>query len=184
MLDCVDSTNNYIKKLPLGDIPSVAIARQQTGGRGTHGKSFFSPPDSGLYMTVGFKPTFNLEHSLTVTRMTAVALRRTLSRFSVIPPMIKPINDIYIDGKKVAGILTEAETCGVGKISAIYVGIGVNCFKSSLPDELTDIAGYIEKPVRPFTVQELAEDILNEFFALLYDFDIQKIIREYESHTL
>ncbi len=184
MLDCVDSTNNYIKNLDLGDIPLAVIAREQTGGRGTQGRSFFSPPDSGLYMTIGFKPEFNLEHSLTVTRMAGVVLHRVLSRFSLLPPFIKPINDIYIGGKKVAGILTEAETYGTGKISAIYVGIGVNCFRSELPDELSGIAGYIEKPARPFTIEELAEAIINEFFYLLADFDIEKIIREYEAKTL
>ena len=184
VLDCVDSTNNYIKERGIGEIPTVVIANQQTHGRGTQGRNFFSPPGSGLYMTIGFKPEFDLEHSLTVTRMAGVALRRVLSRFSCLPPLIKPINDIYIDGKKVAGILTEADTCGTGRISAIYVGIGVNCFKSSLPEDISGIAGYIEHPVRTFTIEELAEAVLNEFFELLENFDIKKIIEEYDSHTL
>ena len=185
VLNSVDSTNNYIKTLELGDVPWAVIALEQTAGRGTHGRSFWSPGGTGVYLTIGFKPEsvpipLDMEQIQTVTRMAGVAVRRVLSRYSLDEPRIKPVNDILIDGRKVAGILTEGLTEGVGKFSAIYVGIGVNCFEAALPEDIRETATWNNHPAREFTVLELAQDIIDEFLGLLKGLDVEKVLEEYE----
>lgn len=97
VLNSVDSTNNYIKALDIGETPRAVIALEQTAGRGTHGRSFWSPKGSGIYLTIGFRPDavgleLSMEQIQTVTRMAGVALRRVLSRYSLDEPRIKPVS--------------------------------------------------------------------------------------------
>lgn len=208
VLETVDSTNNYIKSLELGAAPRAVIALSQTAGRGTHGRSFWSPAGTGVYLTIGFKPeaagqgsaicpkaaaevaagsaslSLTMEQIQTVTRMAGVAVRRVLSRYSLDEPRIKPVNDILINGRKVAGILSEGHTSGVGHFDAIYVGVGVNCFKSEFPEDIRDTAGWISRPARDFTVLELACDVIDEFLGLLEDLDVAAVLREYDEFAV
>ena len=191
-LDSVDSTNNCIKTVDLSEGPAVIISREQTEGRGTVGRKFFSPRDRGLYLSVGFQPEFDFEHVMTVTRMTGVALRRVLARHCASEPFIKPVNDIYMNGRKVAGILTESTTSGIHRIGAVYVGIGVNCFPSEFPEEIKDKAGCLIteeeprsgalEPPRRF-IENLAAEVLEEFFGFLGSFDIPSVLSEYERYA-
>ena len=189
VLNSVDSTNNYIKTLDIGETPRAVVALEQTAGRGTHGRSFWSPRGSGIYLTIGFRPDavdleLSMEQIQTVTRMAGVALRRVLSRYSLDEPRIKPVNDILIGSRKVAGILTEALTEGVGKFGTIYVGIGVNCFEAAIPEELRDTAGWITRPAREFTVLDLAQDIIDEFLGMLSSLDVDAVLEEYDNYTI
>lgn len=199
VLKTVDSTNNYIKTLELGAAPRAVIALSQTAGRGTHGRSFWSPEGTGVYLTIGFRPesvavsasgqdsaplSLSMEQIQTVTRMAGVAVRRVLSRYSLDEPRIKPVNDILINGRKVAGILSEGSTSGVGHFDAIYVGIGVNCFPSELPEGIRDTAGWISRPIREFTVLELAYDMIDEFLGMLEDLDVDAVLKEYDDYVV
>jgi BirA family biotin operon repressor/biotin-[acetyl-CoA-carboxylase] ligase len=127
-LDEVDSTNRYA--LDAGRVGLLVSAKTQTGGKGTKGRTWFSPAGSNLYMTI------------TVGRpdgrfplVAGVAVHQALS--SILPETrinIKWPNDIIISGSKVCGILCETK----GALTA--VGIGINVNQTSWPDELWDTA--------------------------------------------
>ena len=164
MLDCVDSTNNFAKSIGDLSLPHVVVSREQTNGRGTRGRSFYSPKDKGVYLSITFSPNREIDPD-TLTTDIGVAVASVLSNYSKDVPYTKPVNDIYINGKKVAGILTEADTIGPMKFSRITIGIGINLFKQDFPDDIKNIAGYIENPEYDFKLEDVAEDVINRIFS-------------------
>lgn len=111
LLDSVDSTNNYIRKLIASAVPGVrtlaVIADRQTGGRGRYGRSFYSPEDTGIYMSFAFRAEPDDPGIGHITAYTAAILHRILSPFSASPLKIKWVNDLYNDSGKTTGVLTE-----------------------------------------------------------------------------
>lgn len=134
--ESVDSTSSYARRnavlLPL---PCIITASHQTNGRGRQGKSFFSPRDTGLYMTLLLKA--NPDADL-ITPAAAVAVCKAIEAASHIKPSIKWVNDIYVEGKKVCGILSEC-FC-VENTAYLAVGIGINLTTEDFPPELTQAA--------------------------------------------
>lgn len=161
VLDSIDSTNDYAKSLAY-DGPETAItADEQTGGRGRYGRAFSSPKGTGIYLTYSFSPKFPLSEVTKVTTITACVVHRVLSHYAE-GLGIKWINDIYRDGLKICGILTE----GVGSIEAnferIIVGIGINVFPANFPEELRGIAGSLtESSDAEFSRNEIITEIVN-----------------------
>ena len=129
VLDSVDSTNTYAKKssdILLG----LICARTQTAGRGRQGHSFYSPLDTGLYMTAVLPITPMQAYEFSLTAAAAVACVRAISKLCKKTPHIKWVNDLYLDGKKIAGILTEADS------NRVIVGIGINVTTDIFPPDL------------------------------------------------
>ncbi|MDO5325200.1 MAG: biotin--[acetyl-CoA-carboxylase] ligase [Clostridia bacterium] len=117
-----DSTNLRLKEAArAGEIsaPYVLAADCQTAGRGRLGRSFLSPPGTGLYMSILFAPPLDAD-SGSITILAAVAVCRAIEEMTDLKPKIKWVNDLFVNGKKVCGIL--AERIGEG----VIVGIGVN----------------------------------------------------------
>ena len=146
--DEIDSTNLEAKRYaasnsePLQEIP-VFIAKSQTGGRGRLGRSFFSPEETGLYMSILLPINENLIETDLITPATGVAVCRTIEELSTETPKIKWVNDVYINKKKVCGILAEGIIDStLGKISNVVLGIGINLFepKAGFPEEIANIA--------------------------------------------
>lgn len=140
----IDSTNNEAKRRAGtdGGIRLYATTHQ-TAGRGRRGRSFYSPKDTGLYMTLALPLCLAPADVQKITCAAAVAVCETVEELSDKKPMIKWVNDIFIDGRKAAGILAEL-ICGAdGQPSEVIVGIGLNLNTESFPDELADIAGNI-----------------------------------------
>lgn len=137
LLDTVDSTNTEARRRQ--DIKcGIIIARHQTAGRGRHGRSFYSPDKSGLYMSVILPITPMDAYEFSLTAAAAVAAVSAIEKVCKLSPLIKWVNDIYLGGKKVAGILTEADTCRV------IVGIGINVSTTDFPADLP-LAGSLGK---------------------------------------
>lgn len=183
--DCLDSTNRVARELDsadLADAPSLIIANEQTHGRGRLGRSFYSPPGTGLYMTLAFRPDFGLNKAMLVTTIAAVAVCRAIDDVTGLRAKIKWVNDIYLGDKKICGIMTEAQSnFETGNIDKIILGIGVNCFECAFPEDLQEIAGHIEAPKKEFTRAQLAAAIVNQFYGCLAEPDTGKLIREYKS---
>ncbi|MDD4126037.1 MAG: biotin--[acetyl-CoA-carboxylase] ligase [Eubacteriales bacterium] len=137
----VDSTNNYLKKLiseGAGHMTAV-IAEAQTGGRGRQGKSFASPA-GGIYISFYYNfPDMREEELPSVTPTVAVCVAEAIEKTANISVNIKWVNDIYYNGKKICGILTERS----GTEKGFIVGIGINLSETGIPDELKEKAGYI-----------------------------------------
>lgn len=149
VFDTIDSTNVKAKQLVVeGKIGhgSAIIASQQTAGRGRLGRSFHSPKN-GLYLSVVIKPDFEMSKSTLVTVATAVAVAEAIDDVCGCeePAKIKWVNDIYLNNKKVCGILTEAiADFETGSIDSLIIGVGINTSTKGFPDELKSIAGAVE----------------------------------------
>ncbi len=180
----VDSTNRIARELEDCSTPTIIIAEEQTKGRGRLGRSFYSPPGAGLYMTIAFRPNFGLDKAMLITTLTAVAICRAFDQVTGTHPKIKWVNDIYLQGKKVCGIMTEAQSSfETGNIDKVIIGIGINCFKTILPPELEEIVTYIENPQKEFTRADLAAAIINELAAILHEKDTHRLLREYKARS-
>ncbi len=185
VLDKIDSTNNYAKTLECNGIPNIVIAEEQTKGRGRLGRSFHSPASKGIYMTISFEPTFGLDKAMLITTLSAVAVCHAFEDTVGIGPKIKWVNDIYLQGKKACGILTEAESnFETGAISRINVGIGINCFEQNFPDEIKDKAAYIGNGAKDYSRNDLIAAVVNNFFDLIENFNRQKLLRDYKSRSM
>ena len=123
----IDSTNSYARRLAGTGAPEgeVVIAERQSEGRGRLGRSWESPPYCNLYFSLLLRPTLAPVHAPQITLMAAVALADTVAAFVAEPPAIKWPNDILLQGKKLAGILTES-SCDAKRIEFVILGIGVN----------------------------------------------------------
>lgn len=167
-LDCVDSTNNYAKKnisaLPL---PSLITAEMQTAGRGRQGKSFYSPDKTGLYMTLAFEAPESCD-LLTAAAAVAVCLELEAAGAK---PQIKWVNDVYLDGLKICGILAECFICKGSKYIAL--GIGINITTKDFPNDIPN-AGSLNINCDKAM---LADGIAKRFFELT---DSKYILNEYK----
>lgn len=144
----VDSTNTVAKALAEKGAPenTVVLAETQTAGRGRMQRAFASPESTGIYMSIILRPDFSAEKALTVTTAAAVAVAEAVEAVSEVKASIKWVNDVYSNGKKICGILTEAATeAGSSKLRYAILGVGINVTepREGFPHELKDIAGAV-----------------------------------------
>ena len=122
-----DSTNTRAKELAAQGAPegTLIIAEKQTKGRGRRGRNWFSPPGGGIYFSLILRPAISPGETPRITLMTAVVLAETLISMMKLKLRIKWPNDILVNGKKLAGILTEIST-EMDAVNYIVVGLGMN----------------------------------------------------------
>ena len=177
---------------------AVIVAEKQTAGRGRSGRSFISPAKTGIYLTVIYSPKGGITDPAKITAFSAVAVCRALSKLYGIQPAIKWINDIFYNGKKICGILTEGTTnFETGIIEAALIGIGVNIEENpeAFGGELSKTAGGIfageggiktsERGTHPaggtkITRAQLAAQIAGETLQVLSE-PASSVIEEYKS---
>src|SRR5215204_473489 len=114
------------------------VARQQTAGRGRHGRVWVSEKDAGLFFSVVLRPKIEARFLPLITLMSAVAVHDTLKALYTLDCNIKWVNDIHVAGKKICGIL--AETAETTKGLAVVAGIGINLKQTSFPPEIAGAA--------------------------------------------
>ncbi len=177
----VTSTNTIMKeRAKKGDCDySVLIASKQTAGRGRMGRNFYSPQKSGLYMSVTLKLKAG-ENPLLITTDAAVCAARVLEKMSGKEALIKWVNDIYIDSRKVCGILTE----GVGEYAVL--GIGINIFppKGGFPEDIKDKAGAVFEKKLPHIREYVAINFLREFFSVYQKQERATMLSEYKTRSM
>ena len=141
--DVVTSTNTLLKEMAHSGAKSgtVIIANKQTAGKGRMGRCFYSPENTGIYLSVLLREPSLSEPTL-LTTAAAVAVMKAISRTTKKEPQVKWVNDILLDNKKVCGILTEGEFCESRLMFAI-VGIGINVSTQNFPDDIKSRAGSI-----------------------------------------
>ena len=149
--ETLDSTNRTAKELAIAGAPggTVVIARSQTLGKGRREHEFFSP-EGGIYMSIILTPDMlpSLEPDV-VTALAGVSVCKAVQDLCGIEPRIKPVNDLFVDGKKICGILTESGTeFDTGTVQWIVIGIGINFDSdiSGFPKGLQSIAGALFEP--------------------------------------
>ena len=130
ILTSTESTNDYLRGKALEGYKEglTVIAGEQTGGRGRTGRSFYSPADTGIYMSLLLNPeNCSPAKAVKFTTMAAVAACQAIEKVSQKKTQIKWVNDIYIEGKKVSGILTEgAVSLEKGTLEYVILGMGLN----------------------------------------------------------
>ncbi len=182
IFDCLDSTNTYAAELfrAGAEHGTAVIAREQSAGRGRNGNSFFSPRDTGLYMSLilccnslGIMPQ-------QTTIAAAVAARRGICKVTGVSPSIKWVNDLYYRGRKICGILAEGMTEGE-ELAGVVVGIGINCTTAQemFPPELREKAGSLGE--YSFSTNRLAAEIMKELLSLSENSGFSDILEEYRS---
>lgn len=191
----IDSTNLEAKRYaasnsePLQEIP-VFIAKSQTGGRGRLGRSFFSPDETGLYMSILLPIDENLIETDLITPAAGVAVCRTIEELSKEEPKIKWVNDVYINKKKVCGILAEGIIdTNLKKISKVVLGIGINLFepKTGFPEEISNIATSLfgKNVENPESVKYQFVGKLLENLEKTLDSQVEnQVMEEYKSRSL
>jgi len=143
--DSIDSTNTHAKTLAAAGAPhgTVLIANQQTGGRGRMGRSFQSPIDMGIYLSVILRPNCPGHDMMHLTCAVAVAMCHAVESVTGLRPGIKWTNDLILGKRKLGGILTELSinSC-TGLVDYAVVGIGINCNQQlqDFPLELQNLA--------------------------------------------
>ncbi len=185
--DVTDSTNIRAKELAEEGHPSgtLVVADRQEAGRGRRGRSWDSPPGTGIFMTLLLKPEMNPNHASMLTLVAAMAVARAISKCAGTEALIKWPNDIVIGGKKICGILTEM-SAQFDFINHIVIGIGINVHNEHFPEEIAETAGSIflqtGKRIRR---AELIEQILEQFehyYAIFMETeDLSGLVREYNS---
>ena len=187
IFDELDSTNNYLKKIGSNceKENQLVIALSQTGGRGRMGRSFYSPNDTGLYFSLLLHPEFSAEKSLFLTVMAAVSVAETVMKYNSNDVKIKWVNDIYIDGKKVCGILTEGSINSDKMLDYAVVGIGINVVapENGFPDDIKNIATAIfPGKTQDYIKEKIVADVVNKFFDM-YNGNDKDYVRRYKDYS-
>ena len=177
--DVVTSTNDVLKKNAESyESGTVLCAKEQTRGKGRSGHSFYSPP-TGLYFSVLLKGEQINPSVLTV--LAAVAVMKGIRETYGIKTQVKWVNDIFYNGKKVCGILTEG-AFEKGKLKHAIVGIGINISTEIFPDEIKNIAGSLGENTNKN--DELLSKILDHFSYEIQNFSDGKFLEFYKKNCL
>lgn len=141
--DTIDSTNTEaLKQARLGaDEGLCIVARQQTAGRGRHGRTWVSEKDAGLYFSIVLRPKLDAKFLPLITLMAGIAVHDTLQEIGL-KSDVKWVNDILVNEKKISGIL--AETTETNEGVAVILGVGINLKCTNFPPEIADIATSLE----------------------------------------
>lgn len=160
----IPSTNTALKEMAAQDssIGTTLIAARQTAGRGRLGRQFHSP-EGGLYLSTLIAPTD------TATCCAAVAAARAIESLCDANIDIKWVNDLYLNGRKVAGILAEGVFAPDGTLTAVVLGIGINVGEMTFPADLQSIATSLGNEGFALTREDLAAAFLNELTTVLAD---------------
>ena len=169
VMDQVPSTNSLLRQLALqgAEEGTVILARSQSAGRGRMGREFYSPRDTGLYLSLLLRPQgLTPGESLGITTMAASALCLAVEEVTGKEPKIKWVNDLLLDGRKISGILTEGSlSMETGNMDFVVLGLGINLYspQDGFPEELQNIAGALfEKPQKNLK-NRLTEAFLRNF---------------------
>lgn len=198
--EVLDSTNTYAMGLLnnsnniLSLDENIIIADRQTAGRGRMNRAFYSPAETGLYMSAIYVPGANVKNTdsndyfiknpALITVGAAIAVCRAIKNIFNFETQIKWVNDIYFNDKKICGILAEGHfNFASQKIDAVVIGIGVNICTDDFPIELKKKAGslFIEGE-KIFDKLKFAEEICNQLYDILRNNNV-KIIDEYKSRS-
>ena len=144
----IGSTNTALKAMAAeGAAEGLAlVAGEQTAGRGRMGRSFYSPADSGVYFSLLLRPELPAERVTGITACAAVAAAETIEELSGLRTQIKWVNDVFLGGRKVCGILSEGSLdCESGMMNYVVVGVGINTRPpaADFPEELRGVAGAV-----------------------------------------
>lgn len=189
--DKVDSTNNIAKNIILSGAAEgvTVVAQEQTSGKGRLGRTFFSKR-GGVYFSIVLRPKKNSGNILFITVAAAVAAAQAIETISHKKCEIKWVNDIYINNKKVCGILAEGGFDTKGKIDYCILGVGINLFtpKGDFPKKLLLAGSVFNKKSKIIFKNRVKERVVaefcNNFFKYYRNLNKKEFIKEYQARSL
>lgn len=192
--DEIDSTNRQMKdNIRKGEAacPDLIIAGCQTAGRGRLGRKFESPQGTGIYMTYKIDPDKAASNPILITSAAAVAVAGAVRQIGF-DASIKWVNDIYVNSKKVCGILAES-VCNPDGSRYIVLGIGINYStgKDSFSDEVKNIAGSLYEmddnnrlPAGAVTRNRLIALVMDNFIDICKNIDSRQFMKQYRDWSM
>ncbi len=186
IFDVLSSTNDFAKDIVNSNNfihGTTIIANSQTSGRGRFARTFFSPANTGIYFSTILKKSLPIKDVSLITLISAIAVCKAIKKLTNLNPKIKWINDIYLNGKKICGILVE-NICNFNNLQskAIVSGIGINISTKDFPKDIENKAGSIM--YKNLSRNKLIAEILNNLFELSEDVYSKKVIEEYKNLSL
>lgn len=186
------STNDQLKEIAKsgGAEGTVVISEEQTKGKGRMGRNFYSPQGQGIYLSILLRPDMPADKAVAITIKTAVAVAEAIDKIAGVNSRIKWINDLFLQGKKICGILTEASMeMESGKLEYVIVGIGINVNKKNLivPETLESIMGYISESGskdHQISRNRLIAEILNRIEAVYLNDDFSSVLKIYKDKSM
>jgi BirA family biotin operon repressor/biotin-[acetyl-CoA-carboxylase] ligase len=178
----IDSTNTQAKRLinEGKNDTMLLIADEQTAGRGRQGKSFYSPALTGIYMTLVTHPMTALQNAVTATTAAAVAVCKAVEKLTDKKPKIKWVNDVYLSGKKICGILTEAVTdFETQTVTSVVIGIGMNIKTVDFPDSVENASCLSANVKRADLIAAITDELIKINSSNYSDF-----ISYYRTHSM
>ncbi|MGN0765783.1 MAG: biotin--[acetyl-CoA-carboxylase] ligase [Christensenellales bacterium] len=187
VLDTVTSTNDYIEGLLRDQFVEglLVVAEEQTAGKGRiEGRRFFSPAGYGIYMSMAVKVGCSMEQAGLITPAVAVAVARAVEKVCGISLQIKWVNDLYLSGKKVGGIMCNARADS-DSVDSVIVGIGVNAQQPDLPipDDLVDKIAYLYDD-NDLDRNVLIAEIYREVMAIAEELTCADFLSEYKQRSM
>ncbi len=182
--DSVSSTNTILQQRYTENEGLVIVANSQELGMGRINRNFFSPKDTGVYFSLLLKPLIDSDKKNFITSMAGIAVCRAIHSILGLNAKIKWVNDVYIDGKKVCGILTQGSfSFENNKMEYIVLGIGINVYNpiNGFPKNIENSAGSVITQKQGELRNRLIAEVLNEFWELYKNFDFNAISSEYKS---
>jgi BirA family biotin operon repressor/biotin-[acetyl-CoA-carboxylase] ligase len=178
----IDSTNTQAKRLinEGKNNTMLLIADEQTAGRGRQGKSFYSPALTGIYMTLVTHPMTALQNAVTATTAAAVAVCKAVEKLTDKKPKIKWVNDVYLSGKKICGILTEAVTdFETQTVTSVVIGIGMNIKTVDFPDSVENASCLSANVKRADLIAAITDELIK-----INSSDYSDFISYYRTHSM
>lgn len=190
VLSTVPSTNALVREKANQGCPEgcVIVACEQTAGRGRYGRQFFSPVDSGVYLSLLLRPTaYSPQQATCLTAAAAAAMCQAIEAVTGQQPGIKWVNDIFLRGKKVCGILTEAAVgLETGTLNYMVLGAGLNLYPPAegFPEEIQSIAGSVLERSCPEAKNRLVGEFLNRFWDFYSHPECRAYLEDYRARSL
>lgn len=188
--EVTDSTNNQAKQLGKtgAEHGTLVIAEQQLAGRGRSGRSWESPKDGGIFMTLLLRPEIKAIEAPMLTLVTALSVAKAMRNELALPVEIKWPNDIVLNGKKLCGILTEMEADEHG-IHYVVIGIGINLWNQSFSEEIASMAtSVVLESGKNISKETLIEAVWREFetdyAGFLKSRDLSGMKEEYQTYLV
>lgn len=182
----VTSTNTLLKDRANEEEGLVIAALEQTNGMGRLGRAFISPPNSGIYFSILLKPDIDNSEITLLTTVAGVAVCEAIEKYTDKLPKIKWVNDVFIDDKKVCGILTQA-SFSMENLQPEYVvvGIGINLYypEGGFSEEVDKVAGNVLSDKRGDLKNKILAEVLNRFFYYYRRFSKKEFVAEYKNRS-
>lgn len=172
----VDSTQDEAKKMIESGIENgtIIIADNQTKGKGTKGRTWYSGKSKNIAMTIIIYTNCKIQKLDGLTVKIAQALVDSIRELYSIELSIKKPNDIILNNKKLSGILTEAKTCK-NQVKHILIGIGFNVNETEFSRDTINIATSLKKEYgKEFCKEDIIIKCIEQFEKILIDKDIIK----------